>query len=81
MKTGTPSMSDRPRCSGFREFHIVVYNWSSFKGVALAPETLQKLVYRNLNMPAKDIYHESVKNALIKDGWTITQSSLTRSGR
>ncbi|MDJ0659278.1 MAG: element excision factor XisH family protein [Crocosphaera sp.] len=23
-------------------------------------------------MPAKDIYHDSVKNALIKDGWTIT---------
>jgi len=23
-------------------------------------------------MPAKDIYHNAVKNALIKDGWTIT---------
>lgn len=23
-------------------------------------------------MPAKDIYHQAVKNALIKDGWTIT---------
>lgn len=23
-------------------------------------------------MPAKDIYHEVVKNALIKEGWTIT---------
>ncbi|MBE9057121.1 XisH family protein [Sphaerospermopsis sp. LEGE 08334] len=23
-------------------------------------------------MPAKDIYHDSVKNALIKDGWKIT---------
>ncbi len=23
-------------------------------------------------MPAKDIYHDTVKNALIKDGWTIT---------
>lgn len=23
-------------------------------------------------MPAKDIYHETVKTALIKDGWTIT---------
>ncbi|BDI18645.1 hypothetical protein ANSO36C_44470 [Nostoc cf. commune SO-36] len=22
-------------------------------------------------MPAKDIYHNAVKNALIKDGWTI----------
>lgn len=23
-------------------------------------------------MPAKDTYHQAVKNALIKDGWTIT---------
>jgi hypothetical protein len=23
-------------------------------------------------MPARDIYHDQVKNALIKDGWTIT---------
>lgn len=23
-------------------------------------------------MPAKDIYHDAVKNALIKDDWTIT---------
>lgn len=23
-------------------------------------------------MPAKDIYHETVKTALTKDGWTIT---------
>ncbi|QXE25513.1 fdxN element excision controlling factor XisH [Richelia sinica FACHB-800] len=22
-------------------------------------------------MPAKDIYHDAVKNALIKDGWAI----------
>ena len=22
-------------------------------------------------MPAKDVYHDSVKNALIKDGWTV----------
>ncbi|MEQ9667962.1 XisH family protein [Coleofasciculus sp. G2-EDA-02] len=28
-------------------------------------------------MPAKDIYHDSVKNALIKDQWTITHDSLT----
>jgi len=27
-------------------------------------------------MPAKDIYHDSVRNALIKDGWTITQDPL-----
>lgn len=23
-------------------------------------------------MPAKDIYHDQIRNALIKDGWTIT---------
>lgn len=28
-------------------------------------------------MPARDLYHETVKNALIKDGWTITHDPLT----
>jgi ABC-type multidrug transport system ATPase subunit len=23
-------------------------------------------------MPAKDLYHEAVKNALIKDGWVVS---------
>ncbi|MGB3692654.1 MAG: element excision factor XisH family protein [Spirulinaceae cyanobacterium] len=27
-------------------------------------------------MPAKDIYHHQLKNALIKDGWTITDDPL-----
>jgi XisH protein len=27
-------------------------------------------------MPAKDLYHETVKTALIKDGWTITPLPL-----
>ena len=27
-------------------------------------------------MPARDIYHNTVKNALIKDGWTITDDWL-----
>lgn len=27
-------------------------------------------------MPAKDIYHDIVKRALIKDGWTITHDPL-----
>ena len=27
-------------------------------------------------MPAKDIYHDTVKNALIRDGWTITDDPL-----
>lgn len=30
-------------------------------------------------MSAKDIYHDCVKNALIKDGWTITHDPLTLS--
>lgn len=28
-------------------------------------------------MPATDLYHNSVKNALIKDGWTITHDPYT----
>lgn len=28
-------------------------------------------------MPAKDIYHETVKRALVKDGWVITHDSYT----
>lgn len=28
-------------------------------------------------MPTKDIYHDNVKKALIKDQWTITHDSLT----
>ena len=27
-------------------------------------------------MPARDIFHNAVKNALIKDGWTITHDPL-----
>jgi len=27
-------------------------------------------------MPAKDIFHESVRNALEKDGWNITHDPL-----
>ena len=28
-------------------------------------------------MPAKDFYHEQVKRALVKDGWTITHDPYT----
>ncbi|MDJ0580087.1 XisH family protein [Crocosphaera sp.] len=28
-------------------------------------------------MPAKDVYHDAVKNALIKDGWTIVADPYT----
>ncbi len=27
-------------------------------------------------MPAHDLYHDTVKNALVKDGWTITHDPL-----
>lgn len=27
-------------------------------------------------MPQRDIYHDTVKNALVKDGWTITHDPL-----
>lgn len=27
-------------------------------------------------MPSRDIYHNTVKNALLKDGWTITHDPL-----
>jgi hypothetical protein len=37
-------------------------NWNSLKG--------------EKDMPAKDIYHEAVKAALINDGWTITHDPL-----
>jgi len=30
-------------------------------------------------MPRKDIYHDIVKNALIKDGWIVTHDPLTLS--
>ncbi len=28
-------------------------------------------------MPKRDLFHEAVKNGLIKEGWTITDDSLT----
>ena len=27
-------------------------------------------------MPARDIYHDAVKNALVKEGWIITDDPL-----
>ncbi len=28
-------------------------------------------------MPAKDLYHDNVRHALVKDGWTITHDPYT----
>jgi hypothetical protein len=33
-------------------------------------------VLQSFIMPARDIYHDAVRNALIKDGWTITADPL-----
>lgn len=30
-------------------------------------------------MPAKDVYHDAVRNALVRDGWTITHDPYTLS--
>jgi XisH protein len=30
-------------------------------------------------MAARDVFHEAVKNALVKDGWTITHDPLSLS--
>ena len=32
-------------------------------------------------MPAKDFYHDVVKTALIKDGWTVTDDLPLRVGK
>jgi hypothetical protein len=32
---------------------------------------------QGVTMPAPDIFHDQVKNALVKDGWTITDDPLT----
>lgn len=32
-------------------------------------------------MPAKDLYHETVKAALIKDGWTVTDDLSLKVGK
>jgi hypothetical protein len=29
-----------------------------------------------IKMPAKDIYHDAVKNALVNEGWTISKDPL-----
>jgi len=34
------------------------------------------LRYNNSVMPVRDIYHNAVKNGLVKDGWTITHDPL-----
>ena len=43
------------------------------KSIRSAKLIISKLKYNNfLIMPAKDIYHDRFKNALIRDGWKIT---------
>jgi hypothetical protein len=38
---------------------------------------MEGLGYRVVLMPAKDIYHDVVCSALVKDGWTITDDPFT----
>ena len=40
---------------------------------------VEKTEYVNCSMAAKDIYHDAVKQALIKDGWIVTDEPLTLS--
>lgn len=40
-------------------------------------DTSQEREYTFWRMPSRDLYHEVVKSALIKDGWTITHDPLT----
>src|SRR5438105_11264466 len=43
-----------------------------------SPLALANIICNNgSNMPALDQYHETVRTALIKDGWTITHDPLT----
>src|SRR5260221_12842553 len=48
--------------------------WRIWRG--LSSSELFRDALKRLAMPAKDIYHETVKNALLKDGWTITHDPL-----
>jgi hypothetical protein len=41
-------------------------------GLSIDPRhPLYSILIFDFYMPAKDIYHDTVKNTLIKDGWTI----------
>jgi hypothetical protein len=42
------------------------------------PAVVEDTGFRNYNhrMPAKDVIHDAVKNALVNDGWTITDDPL-----
>ena len=44
--------------------------------VMLGSSVYSLLGKANFNMPAKDIYHNAVKNALIQEGWIITNDPL-----
>ena len=51
----------------------------AIKLIALLVMHLSQLLadFQENNVPAKDIYHETVKRALVKDGWVITHDSYT----
>ena len=56
-------------------YSIQNMSYLAFNIMIPAEQTYRKNV-RKQPMPAKDIYHDTVKKALIKDGWTITHDPL-----
>lgn len=42
----------------------------------LLSSPVAQLIIQGASMPARDLYHAAVKNALIRDGWTITHDPL-----
>ncbi len=45
-------------------------------GDPIPQDKIANLKSKITKMPAKDIYHDTVKRALEKDGWTITKENL-----
>lgn len=45
--------------------------------MSLLPDLIQFYLNFKIALPAKDLYHDAMKNALSKDGWMITRDPLT----
>jgi hypothetical protein len=68
---GQESNSDRHECTYFP------YLWAIDPIIPYKIRSrLQSVCYNRNTMPARDTYHQTVKNALVKDGWTITHDPL-----
>ncbi len=68
---GRPGNRDRPQGPGspqrLRAGHDRIAPWTAEAAVSGSGP----------NMPARDLYHDIVRTALVKDGWTITHDPLT----